>query len=322
MQTHCATRRLIRCALVGALALLLAACSAVRIGYGNGPQLVWWWLDGYIDFPGQQAAAVKASIERWFEWHRSTQLPEYVAWLASLQPQVSEPHSPAQFCQWNSELRNKLEPAIDRALALGADLLPGLGEPQFRHLEQRYAKNLDEMRAEYLQPDPAERRKASVKRAIERVEQIYGPLGEAQREVIAEGVTVSPFDPQAWLEERQRRQRDTVATLRRLTAVQADQDARLAALRALVERSERSPDPAYRDYQRRLIAYNCDFAARIHNATTAAQRQRARETLKGWEADLRSLILPANTSSPRARTSDPGAASPPTTVLARQAEPG
>jgi hypothetical protein len=60
----------------------------------------------------------------------------------------------------------------------------------------------------------------------------------------------------------------------------------------LVERSERSPDAAYRDYQRRLTDYNCAFAARIHNATTPAQRQKAKATLKGWEDDLRSIIAP------------------------------
>jgi hypothetical protein len=293
-----ASRRLCRSAIVAVLVFLLAGCSAVRLGYGNGPQLVWWWLDGYLDFPAPQVPSVKASIDRWFEWHRSTQLPDYVVWLASLRAQANDDHSAAQFCRWNTDLRNRLEPSIDRALLLGADLLPVLGEAQFRHLEQRYLKNLDEMRAEYLQPDAAERRSASVKRAIDRVEQIYGRLGEAQRKVIADGVATSPFDPQAWMEERQRRQRDTVLTLRRLAADKAERDARLAALRVLVERSERSPDPAYRDYQRRLVDYNCDFAARIHNATTPAQRQKARETLKGWEDDLRSLLATANPSSP------------------------
>ena len=271
------------------LAFALAGCSALRLGYNNGPQLAWWWLDGYLDVESEQVPAFKAAIDRWFEWHRATQLPEYVALLSALRAQADGPIAAEEFCRWNTRLRIALDPAIDRALVAGAGLLPRLGEAQFRHLEQRYAKSIEDMRDEYLQPDPVLRQRRSVERALERIEQVYGRLGEAQREVVTEGVAASPFDPRAWMEERRARQRDTVQTLRRLAAAKAMPDARVAALRALAERSQRSPDPRYRAYQERLVDYNCAFAARIHASTTPAQRQKARETLQGWEEDLRSL---------------------------------
>jgi hypothetical protein len=299
--------RLVRLAIIGVLVAALGGGSALRLGYGNGSQLAWWWLDGYFDFTSEQAPPVKAALERWFAWHRATQLPEYAALLASLQKQATEPVTAAQACRWNTQIRDRLDPAIDRALVQSADLLPLLTEAQLRHLEQRHLKSIDEMRREFLQADPAERRTASVKRAIERSEQLYGSLGEAQRRVVADGVASSPFDPQAWMEERVRRQRDTVATLRRLLTEKADRDTRIAALRALAGRAERSPNPDYREYQRRLVDYNCAFFARIHNATTPAQRLKARETLKGWEEDLRALMAPAG-ASPVARLSGEGAA--------------
>jgi uncharacterized coiled-coil protein SlyX len=276
--------------IIGLLALLLGGCTAVRLGYNNGAQLTWWWLDGYADFSSEQAPAAKLAIDRWFEWHRSTQLPEYAAVLASAQVASLQPTTPAAVCQWQALVRDKLEPAIERALLQLADLLPGMGEAQFRHIEQRYAKNLTEMREEYLQADAAARQKQTLKRALDRAEQLYGRLDEAQRRVISAGAVTSPFDPQAWLTERQSRQRDTVQTLRRLAAERADRDQRVAALRALAERTERSPNPEYRAYQQRLAEYNCGWFAQLHNATTPAQRQRARETLKGWEDDLRSLV--------------------------------
>jgi len=272
------------------LAVALGACSALRVAYNTGPQLAWWWLDGYFDFPRQQAPQVKAAIDRWFDWHRGTQLPGYAALLAQLQREVLEPTTPAAVCGLYGRADTLIAPAVSQALQEAADLVPGLAEPQLRHLQQRYEKNLDEMRREYLQADAADRMQASVKRAVERAEQLYGHLDDAQRKIIAEGVAASPFDPDAWRVERERRQRDTLQTLRRLLAVRADHDERLAALRVLAERSRRSPDPAYRAYQQRLTDYNCAFAARIHNATTAAQRSRARDTLRDWEDDLRALV--------------------------------
>jgi hypothetical protein len=283
--------------IIGVLLLLLGpllgGCSVLRLAYGNGPQLAWWWLDGYVDFSPQQAPAAKAAIGRWFEWHRSTQLPEYVAVLASAQAQIQEPLTPALACRWTDRLRETVDPALERALADFAEFVPGLGEPQFRSIEKRFAKIIDEMRDDYLQPDPAERLREAVKRTVARAEQIYGPLGDVQLRVIAAGVAASPFNPEGWMAERIKRQRDTVQTLRRLVAEHADRDQRIAALRVLVQRSERAADPDYRAYQDRLIAYNCAFGAQFHNATTPAQRLRARETLKGWEDDLRSLMAAA-----------------------------
>lgn len=279
--------------IIGALLLALSGCSALRLAYGNGQQLAWWWLDGYIDFAGEQVPRAKAAIDRLFEWHRATQLTEYAATLALAADQVTEPTTPATTCQWQRRLRDLLEPALERSLQLGAELVPGLGEAELKHLEARFATNRAEMRENFLQPGVDARRQAALKRTVDRVEQLYGRVGDAQRSVILAGLAASPFDAEAWIAERERRQKDTVQTLRRLVAEKAPRDQVVAGLRTLVERSERSPDPAYRAYQQRLADYNCAFAAQIHNATTPAQRAAARERLKGWEEDLRSFLAPA-----------------------------
>ena len=278
--------------IIGVALGLLSACTAVRLGYNNGPQLAWWWLDSQIDFNREQAPLAREAIDRWFEWHRPGQLPEYAAFLASAQQAALAPMTPAEVCRWQSAVRDKLEPAIDRALVLAVDVLPAMGEAQWKHIEQRHAKRMDEMREEFMQPDPAVRQRQSLKRARERAEQLYGKLDDAQLRIITAGAAASPFDAQVWLAERQRRHRDTMQTLRRLGAEKADREQRLAALRTLTERLERSSNPDYRAYQQKLTDYNCNLAAQIHNAATPTQRQRLRDKLKGWEEDLRALVNP------------------------------
>jgi hypothetical protein len=276
--------------LAGLLMSLLSGCSSIYLAYSNGPTLAWWWIDGYVDFSREQTPKVKQSIEALFDWHRNTQLSTYLPLLAAAQTQVVEPTTPALACRWQDQARELLEPALERTLGLAADEVPGLGETQFKHLDKQYAKVMAEMRDDFLQSDLEVRQKESVRRALERAERLYGRLDEPQRRVIAAGVAASPFNPELWVAERQRRQRDTVQTLRRLVAEKADRDQRLAALRVLVARLERSPDAEYRAYQLRLGEYNCAFAAQLHNTTTPAQRRQARDTLKGWENDLKSLI--------------------------------
>ena len=73
------TVRLLRIIGLLVLAVGLSACSAVKLGYGSAPQVVYWWLDGYLDFTDAQAPQVRDELDRLHRWHRSTELPKLAA---------------------------------------------------------------------------------------------------------------------------------------------------------------------------------------------------------------------------------------------------
>lgn len=262
----------------------------MRLGYDNAVQLSMWRLDSFLDLSRAQSPAVRQSLDTYFDWHRSTQLPQWSAFLATLRPVLAGPVTSDVACSWFDQGRERINPSIDRFLVQAADVLPTLTEVNFKALEQHYAQTMQELREEFTQADPAKRRAQRLERSVDRAEQIYGRLEEPQRRVIAAALETMAFDTEAWLAESQRRQADTLQTLRRLATDKPDREKRLAALRELTERSQRSPDPAYRAYQQRLTQSNCMMAAQIHNATTPAQRARAQQKLQGWETDFRSLI--------------------------------
>ena len=269
--------------------LLLAGCSSVRLGYNQGPQLVWWWVDGYVDFDDAQERRVKASLNTWFDWHRSTQLLAYAGFLSSLAPQVMEAATPAQMCRINQQVRERLQPAIDRAVELAAEHAGGLSERQIQHIEARQLKANAEAREEYLQPDLEDRREAAVKRATGRFDSLYGSVNKAQRALIEASVASTPFDAGQWMIERERRQLDLVQLLRELAAARAPRERALAGLKKLADEWDDSPRPEFRARQGRLSEHNCQLAAQVHNAATREQREKARAKLKGWEEDLRAL---------------------------------
>ncbi len=271
------------------LVLLLNSCSMLRLGYGQGPHLFWWWLDSYVDFNPQQTPQVKEAIQQWFRWHRSTQLAGYATWLADLRHNLDDLVTAQQICTTVESFRQTIAPALDRMLTLGAPLIPTLESVQLDHLERRYAKVNEEFRQDFLQPQPAERLQASIQRTVKRVENIYGPISESQHALIAARIQASPYDPEAWLNERQRRQQETLQSLRQLVSEPDDNDAIVAVLRTLIEHLERSSHPPYRAYQTQLADYNCAFIAEVHNSTTTVQRHHARDKLKSWENDLRML---------------------------------
>ncbi|HET9977465.1 MAG TPA: DUF6279 family lipoprotein [Burkholderiaceae bacterium] len=272
--------------------LLLSGCaSLLRVTYGQGPTLAYWWIDGYVDLNGEQTPRVRDALDRWFDWHRRVELPQYAALLARAQREVMEPITAQGMCAWRAEAERRLDAAVGEALPAAAALIVSLAPEQLRHMQAKLAKDGAELRREFAQADPVERQQRSFKRALDRFENLYGRLDDAQRARLAKELAASPFDADRWLVERERRAADMVRTL---TAASAGGDLgqAQAAVRVLVERSLRSPRSDYRAYQERLMQDNCALAATMHNLTTPAQRRFARDKLKGWEDDLRALMGP------------------------------
>ena len=80
--------RIIRALGLLTLALLLASCSVVRLGYGQLPELVYWWVDGYLDLDDDQSRLLRQDLEKIHDWHRRQELPQLASTLATLQTQA------------------------------------------------------------------------------------------------------------------------------------------------------------------------------------------------------------------------------------------
>lgn len=283
----------LRRVLVLCAAVWLTGCSAVRLVYNQAPDIAYWWLDSYVDFNDQQTLRAREVLGDWFAWHRRSELPQYAALLSKAQAEVGGPATAEQACRWFDDLNLRFDAAFERALPGLADVMRRLSPAQIAHLERKYADNNERFADDHLQSRPESRVKAQFKRALDRIEMIYGRMSGEQRERIAALAVQTPFDPERWLAERQRRQQDTLQTLARLNSEQATVEQAMVALRGLVQRTRVSPSDDYRAYQQRLVQFNCGFAAQVHNLTTAEQRAEAAGQLKDWEDDAKALAAKA-----------------------------
>ncbi len=268
---------------------LIVGCSAVRVTYGQGPLLAYWWLDSQVAFSAEQAPRVRAALADWFAWHRATQLPDYAQALGEAATLAQGSLSPTQICGQIEAWQRRAERAYERAVPAVADQLRALSAEQVNHLEKRQADKLQEALAEHLQSDLTERRKAALARQVDRAESLYGSLDEAQRQLLAAGLAASPFDPERWLAERRARSTELLRSLRQWQAEQADSTTVQAGLRRLAAEFSRSPRPGYQAYSRRVQQANCELVAQLHNSTSPTQRQRATGKLLGWQDDVRAL---------------------------------
>lgn len=275
-----------------ALAVGLAGCSAIRLGYNNLPELAFWWLDGYLDFSDEQEPRVRQELARLHAWHREHELPRLAELLVRMEQMAPGPVSRQQACGIVTEFQARLVQVADRsepaALALADELAPR----QFTHLERKYRKTNETFRRDWIEAGAERMRERRYDQLLDRYERIYGRLDEPQRAVLRRGIEQSSFDPARALMERQRRQQDLLQVLRRLADPATPPPEAAGLLRGWVERVQRSPDPAYRAAQETWVQEGCALFSAVHESTTPAQRDQAARRLRAYQRDLRELAGP------------------------------
>lgn len=278
--------------MVSALASLsvLAGCSAVRLAYHQAPELAYWVLDDYADFNGAQSLQLKADLVQLQAWHRQTQLPAYAQTLQQLQQQLPGDLTALQVCSVVSEAQARLKTALDQAEPAASALAATLQPAQLAVMARKFDKSNAQWRSDYLDAAPQKVRAKRLEQATDRAEMLYGRLNDAQLETLKRAVAGSGFDAAVTYAERLRRQQDTLQTLRTLIAAPA---APRPAVQALLERLQRSPNPAYRRYQDALTQEGCSTVAALHQRATPAQRQKAVLALQDYEQSFRALAAPA-----------------------------
>ena len=271
------------------IAMGLAACSAIKLGYGTLPEVAYWWLDGYVDFDDTQGPLARQELARLHGWHREQELPKLGELLARVEQMAPGSISAPQACAVITEVQARMNAVAERAEPAILGLAATITGEQLRHLERKYRNNNDRYRKDWIAVTPEAQKEKRYEQMLDRLESIYGSLDEPQRNVLRQGLAQSMFDPQRILNERKRRQRDLLQTLPRMAEPGVASETARTLLRGYLERAQRSPDPAYRAWQEALLQESCRIFAAVHESTTPPQREQAVRRLRAYQRDLREL---------------------------------
>jgi hypothetical protein len=275
--------------IIGALLLvLLAGCSSVQTGYRNAPTLLYWWLDSYVDFNAAQDPPVRESLAALHAWHRQQELPAYADLLGRMQQQAGGPVSPELVCTYTRQVRGHLQRLIAQSTDGLARLVPTLEEEQLRHLAQKFEKNNQKWREEWLDGTPAELLERRLERTVDRYEDFYGDLTDAQITLLRQRLAASGFDARTAWAERLRRQQDMLRVFQEHRGATRPAHVK-AEMLALVQRNLDSPEPVYRAQFEGMLKEGCQTLALLHNSASAAQRRHLIERLRRYESDFRTL---------------------------------
>lgn len=190
--------------MLAAAALMLAACSSTKLAYRYADWGIVWWVDDYISMTGEQQAQLEQDIVDLRDWHCSTELPRYSAWLTDLRQDVrSGDLDQPRVAHHQQQLLSFFPPLAEQAKPAATRLLSSLSDEQVQALADNMAESQAELEQEYLSENPEQTHQARAERTIERAERWLGALNDAQTDIVTQWSQARGRQTEIWLQGRQ-----------------------------------------------------------------------------------------------------------------------
>lgn len=282
-------RSLYRYLLIAAM-VLLSACSSLRLAYNHGDTLLYWWLDAYVDLDSDQKAWVKSDIDNLFNWHRKTQLRDYVQILQNAQRQLQGNPTQADLQADYADIKSRTELLLFKALPELADLARSLKPEQIEQMQKKFASNNDEFRKKNMKGDREQQQQYRYKKSMEQFELWFGSFSSEQEALIRKASDARPLDNSIWLAERQQRQKEVLELVQKVQREKLSKDATMTQIHTLIRDGFDHMD--HSDHQAFTDAYNdgtMQLILTVIKIATPEQKTHAQKRMQGWIDDFKSL---------------------------------
>jgi hypothetical protein len=292
--THDTVFQRTRALLLIALLALTAACSTIRFSYNHGDTLLYWWLDAYVDFEGEQADGVKRDIGELFQWHRKTQLDDYAALLGTFQRQLAGNPTQADLLADYREIRSHTEILAMKAVPDMVDLARSLTPDQIEQMEERFKKKNDEYRRKFVSGSVEKRNDARFDKSMEQFKLWFGGFSDEQEKALRRASDARPLDSAIWLEERVLRQRKILTLVRKIEQEKPSKEQASAMITSLLrEFFARMDAPDRKGFYDSYTNATINYILAAIRIATPAQKAHAHKRMQGWIDDLNVLAKEA-----------------------------
>ena len=277
-----------------ALMALMAACSTIRFSYNHGDTLLYWWLDAYVDFEGDQSDWVKRDVRELFQWHRKTQLQDYAALLGKFQRQLAGNPTQADLVNAYKDIRSRTEVLAYRAVPDMATLALSLTPDQIHQMEQRFEKKNNEYRRKFVSGSVEKRNEARFDKSMEQFRLWFGDFSREQEAALRRASDARPLDNNIWLEERIDRQRKILALARKIQAEKPSKEQAATMITALIrEFFGRMDAPERKAFYDSYTNATTNYILTAIRMATPQQKAHAHKRMQGWIDDFNALAREA-----------------------------
>lgn len=271
---------------LAACALLLSACSMVRLGYSQLDNIAAWMADDYFDLDARQKDEFAKRFERLYEWHRYEQLPDYAAFFAQTRARLQKGLAREDVLWFVDGLRARYRALVMRGSEDAAALLATIAPAQLEALQRQWEKDNRRFAREYrLDESEEEIKRARVRRTLDQVKDWVGSLTPEQEQRIALLVNDLPATERLRHADRVRRQREFL----KLMAQRVNRERFPAQLRQWLIDWEDGRAPEYRQRFTEWFEKRVQMAVAIDRMLTSRQRAHAMQRLADFADDFTKL---------------------------------
>lgn len=273
-----------------AMMALAAGCSTIRFSYNQGDTLLYWWMDSYVDFEGQQADVAKRDINGLFQWHRQTQLRDYAALLGNFQRQLAGNPSQADLMGAYREIRVRGERLAQRAVPEITTLAMSITPEQIANIEAKFKDKNDDYRRKFMSGSVEKRQRARFKKSMEQMELWFGKFSNEQEAALRRASDTRPLDNQQWLEERQYRQRRILSLLREVQQKKLNREQTTVQVQGMMrELFTRMDSPERKSFYDASLDSTTKYILTAIRIATPNQKAHAQQRMQGWINDFEAL---------------------------------
>lgn len=271
------------------IALLCAGCSTIRLSYGQAERMGVWYAESYVSLDRQQSRLLGQQLVDFKQWHCSTQLAGYAAWLREVGEEFQPGVNAERIAMRLADLQQFARVMGDHAAPRLEAISHSLSDAQLAELQRSFDKGNRKYRDRWIDvPEPTVRAERA-KRLQARIEWWIGPLGKRQRSLV-----------EAWSRELRMTGPDTLASrtrwqseLVRTLQYRSRDTQRVAQLRSLLAEPDRYWTPGLLEQVEANRNLTIDLLVGIANAMDEAQSKRVRARAAALAADLDALVCPS-----------------------------
>jgi hypothetical protein len=273
------------------LMVVAAGCSSIRFTYNHGDTLLYWWLNAYLDLDSDQSDWVKKDIDNLFQWHRSTQLRDYAGLLTKMQRQLGDGTvTQDELLSDYRDIKARTELLAFKALPQLADLAMSVKPEQIAQMEQKFAKNNEKFRKEFMSGSVEDQHKARFKKAMDQLNLWFGSFSRDQEAQLRRASDARPLDNEVFMQERVLRQKKIVTLLRRVHDQKLNKDQTMSAIHDLLgDFFGRMDAPERKAFYDAYVDNTAKFILTAIRITTPEQKQHAQKRMQGWINDFNTL---------------------------------
>ncbi len=278
------------------LMLALAGCSMMKIGYNNADWYLRYKINNYTSFNSAQKEKIQREVSVFMSWHRRDMLPEYIKFLNKIdQALQNDGITKEKISSLSNELRGLYRMTLRPTIHPTAHILANLNKPQIQEFEKTLKEENEKLKEESLEGSRDEQLNRRAEKTIGFIEDFTGSLSGEQEEKITRMSRQLPFAAPAFMQNREHNQRKLITLINNNEG--AENIASFIGLWISTPEYTRTPE------EQRLIKEFQDAAnemiVNIHTILTPQQKQRLRNKIKDYMADLRALTKQSQVATAR-----------------------